>query len=225
MAAVAAIAGVGMMVCCSSSVAAFMMGGDGDDDSSGSGGGGGGGGGGGDGADDSDDDTLDPDRVCPRTVSAQRTDASGGWGMNLSFKCGDETAQIGKGTANKMTAGPLTLAAGACPETVDKTNWLGTATYNDKFGITMSECIDPGETCPRTVSARRTDANGGWGMNLKFKCGDETAEIGNGTANTMTTPTPININEISCPGTVSKANWLGTATYNDKFAITVSDCQ
>ena len=138
MAAVAAIAGVGMMVCCSSSVAAFMMGGDGDDDSSGSGGGGGGGGG----ADDSDDDTLDPDRVCPRTVSAQRTDANGGWGMNLSFKCGDETAEIGNGTANKMT-----------------------------------------------------------------------------------TPTPININEISCPGTVSKANWLGTATYNDKFAITVSDCQ
>ena len=45
MAAVAAIAGVGMMVCCSSSVAAFMMGGDGDDDSSGGGGGGGGGGG------------------------------------------------------------------------------------------------------------------------------------------------------------------------------------
>jgi hypothetical protein len=32
MAAVAAIAGVGMMVCCSSSVAAFIMGGDGDDD-------------------------------------------------------------------------------------------------------------------------------------------------------------------------------------------------
>jgi len=33
MAAVAAIAGVGMMVCCSSSVAALMMGGDGDDSS------------------------------------------------------------------------------------------------------------------------------------------------------------------------------------------------
>jgi hypothetical protein len=32
MAAIVAIAGVGMMVCCSSSVAAFMMGGDGDDD-------------------------------------------------------------------------------------------------------------------------------------------------------------------------------------------------
>ena len=32
MAAIAAIAGVGMMVCCSSSVASFMMGGDGDDD-------------------------------------------------------------------------------------------------------------------------------------------------------------------------------------------------
>ena len=32
MAAVAAIAGVGMMVCCSSSVASFMMSGDGDDD-------------------------------------------------------------------------------------------------------------------------------------------------------------------------------------------------
>jgi hypothetical protein len=168
---------------------------------------------------------VDPDRACPRTVSAQRTDANGGWGMNLSFKCGDETAQIGNGTANKMTAGPLTLAAGACPETVDKTNWLGTDTYPDKFGITMSECIDPGETCPRTVSAQRTDANGGWGMNLRFKCGDETAEIGNGTANKMTTPTPININEISCPGTVSKANWLGTDTYPDKFAITVSDCQ
>ena len=39
MAAVAAIAGVGMMMCCSSSVAALMMGGD--DDSSGGGGGGG----------------------------------------------------------------------------------------------------------------------------------------------------------------------------------------
>ena len=32
---------------------------------------------------------VDPDRACPRTVSAQRTDANGGWGMNLSFKCGD----------------------------------------------------------------------------------------------------------------------------------------
>jgi hypothetical protein len=52
MAAVAAIAGVGMMVCCSSSVAALMMGGD-DDDKKAAGGGGGG--------DDSDsDDDSEP---------------------------------------------------------------------------------------------------------------------------------------------------------------------
>jgi hypothetical protein len=133
-----AVAGVGLMVVCSSSVAAaMMMGGDGDDDSSGSGGGGGGGGG----ADDSDDDTLDPDRVCPRTVSAQRTDANGGWGMNLRFKCGDETAEIGNGTANKMTTPtPININEISCPGTVSKANWLGTDTYPDKFAITVSDC-------------------------------------------------------------------------------------
>jgi hypothetical protein len=211
MAQVAMIAGLGVM-CLSSSVGAALMMGGGEED------------GGADGAGGADS-APDPDRVCPRTVTAKRLDAPGGWGMNLRFQCDDEEVTIGPGGANEVTSGAVSLAAGACPEEVNQTNWLGTDTYGDRFGITMSECLDAGETCPRTVTAKRLDASGGWGMNLRFQCDDEEVTIGPGGANEVTSPTPVNINKLSCPEEVNKTNWLGTDTYGDRFKITVSDCQ
>lgn len=89
-----------------------------------------------------------------------------------------------------------------------------------------SNDIDVGKTCLRKVTAKRIDYNGGWGMDLKFKCANETVEIGphHGSGNEVTSSTPVNINKLSCPGEVGKWNWLGTDTYGDRFQITTSDC-
>ena len=81
------------------------------------------------------------------------------------------------------------------------------------------------KVCSRNVSAKRVDAPGaGWGMNLHFKCGESTAQIGNSSTNVKTTPQPINIAKLGCPKVVNKSNWSGTDTYPDKFEISVSDC-
>jgi len=89
-----------------------------------------------------------------------------------------------------------------------------------------SNDIDVGKTCLRKVTAKRIDYNGGWGMDLKFKCANETVEIGpqQGSGNEVTSSTPVNINKLSCPGEVNKSNWLGTDTYGDRFQITTGDC-
>ena len=56
------------------------------------------------------------------------------------------------------------------------------------------------KVCSRNVSAKRLDAPGaGWGMNLHFKCGESTAQIGNSSTNVNTTPQPINIAKLGCP--------------------------
>ena len=80
------------------------------------------------------------------------------------------------------------------------------------------------KVCSRNVSAKRLDAPHGWGMNLHFKCGESTAQIGNSSTNVKTTPQPINIAKLGCPKVVNKSNWSGTDTYPDKFEISVSDC-
>ena len=81
------------------------------------------------------------------------------------------------------------------------------------------------KVCSRNVSAKRLDAPGaGWGMNLHFKCGESTAQIGGSSTNVKTTPQPINIAKLGCPKVVNKSNWSGTDTYPDEFEIGVSDC-
>ena len=52
-------------------------------------------------------------------------------------------------------------AVKALDEAVTKDNWLGGHTYGDSFSISTTD---------DTVTARRSDANGGWGMNLQFVC-------------------------------------------------------
>ena len=48
-----------------------------------------------------------------------------------------------------------------CPTTVDKTNWLDGYNYGDTFSVAQNA---------DRVTITRTDHNGGWGMNLKFRC-------------------------------------------------------
>ena len=119
-----------------------------------------------------------------------------------------------------------TVSKTACPAVIDKTNWLGGHTHPDTFDITVSECIDPGETCPRDVTVVRTDNPVNWGMDLQFKCDDETIAVGNDSSGTATkTVGPYNLNKTSCPVMVNKSNWLGGHTHPDTFDITVSECQ
>ena len=49
----------------------------------------------------------------------------------------------------------------SCPSVVSKSNWAGTETYGDTFKITQSGT---------TLSAKRMDNGGGWGMNLRITC-------------------------------------------------------
>ena len=48
-----------------------------------------------------------------------------------------------------------------CPTTVDKTNWLDGYNYGDTFSVVQTG---------NQVTVTRTDHNGGWGMDLKFRC-------------------------------------------------------
>jgi hypothetical protein len=209
MSQVAIIGVLGLMICCSSSSAAMLMMG-GDDDTSTTG---------------PSSTGPAPSRECTRTVTVTRTDSNTGWGMPLEFKCGDETINVGPESSNQpKTVGPYELAADACPPSIDKNNWLGGHTYGDTFDIKLSECIDL-KTCPRNVTATRTDSNTGWGMPLEFKCGDQTVAIGpQSSGQSKTTAQPVNINQIACPSVVDKSNWLGGHTYGDTFDISVSDC-
>ena len=66
---------------------------------------------------------------------------------------------IGSSNSNTKTA---TVSAGCtCPSVVSKANWVGGETHEDKFAI---------EQTGTSLTARRTDANGGWGMDLKISC-------------------------------------------------------
>ena len=83
--------------------------------------------------------------------------------------------------------------------------------------------------CLRTVYAKRLDSGGGWGMNLKFKCGDELVTIGRGSANKVTS-NPLLLAGGMCPTRVDKSNWSKShlpdhhKDVGDSFAIKVSDC-
>lgn len=48
-----------------------------------------------------------------------------------------------------------------CPNVVSKKNWGGDARYGDTFSATPNGM---------SLTIRRTDSNGGWGMNLVVKC-------------------------------------------------------
>jgi len=50
-----------------------------------------------------------------------------------------------------------------CPRYVSRSNWAGTDTYRDTFRIYNS-------ASSTYLWAKRTDRNGGWGMNLKVYC-------------------------------------------------------
>ena len=79
------------------------------------------------------------------------------------------------------------------------------------------------QVCKRTISATRRDANHGWGMSLRFKCGDTEVSIGNSDQQEKT----IYSNGVatgSCPSRVDKSNWLGGDTYGDYFDIVEGPC-
>jgi len=102
-------------------------------------------------------------------VCATRTDAKGrGWGMQLAVKVGRIAAvRIGSSRSNTRCA---KIADGfTCPEKCLKTEVDGLkcrangdfAGANDAFKLTVKD----GKVC-----AQRTDAKGGWGMNLSVNC-------------------------------------------------------
>ena len=59
---------------------------------------------------------------------------------------------------------PISNSNIKCPSEISKANWLGTATYGDKFKITH---VTGGITVVRSDTGNNKH---GWGMNLQFKC-------------------------------------------------------
>ena len=69
------------------------------------------------------------------------------------------TAQAGSSSDNSKI---VDIDGGyTCPTSIDKSNWLGSYTYGDTFSVSHTG---------HTLTIRRTDSSGGWGMDLKFKC-------------------------------------------------------
>ena len=50
-----------------------------------------------------------------------------------------------------------------CPTQVTESNWDTLVSHHDTFAITVSQAS-------KTITATRTDASGGWGMDLRFTC-------------------------------------------------------
>ena len=161
-----------------------------------------------------------------RTVTVKRMDAGGldghGWGMNLEFMCGDSKVSIGnsRGSQTQSTVVNTPMFASDCAARIDKSNWLGGYGYGDFFDVTVGECP---KKCKRTISATRKDANHGWGMNLKFKCGDAEVVIGN-SDQAEKTVFYDNVATGTCPSRVDKSNWLGGDTYGDYFDVVMGEC-
>ena len=62
-----------------------------------------------------------------------------------------------------------------CPTTVDRTNWLGTDTYNTEFDIEQITAFDGTSTITISVVRDAWDLNSGtegqgWGVDLRFHC-------------------------------------------------------
>ena len=152
-----------------------------------------------------------------------------GWGMNLQFMCGDSKVHIGnsRGSQTQSTVVNTEMLPDDCPARIDKSNWLGGYGYGDFFDVTVGECPPPPpppvQVCKRTISATRRDANHGWGMGLRFKCGDTEVTIGN-SDQVEKTVFYDNVATGSCPSRVDKSNWLGGYGYGDYFDIVMGDC-
>ena len=178
--------------------------------------------------------TAPPPKSCSgRTVTVKRMDPNGldghGWGMNLQFMCGDSKVHIGnsRGSQTQSTVVDTPMFANDCAARIDKSNWLGGYGYGDFFDVTVGECPPPPpppvQVCKRTISATRRDANHGWGMSLRFKCGDTEVTIGN-SDQVEKTVFYDNVATGSCPSRVDKSNWLGGYGYGDYFDIVMGDC-
>ena len=162
--------------------------------------------------------------TCSRAVTARRLDANHGWGMNLRIKCGTDTVTIGNSDRQTKTVYSNAGIKG-CPSNVDRNSWVGGDRYGDRFDITMGPC-QPEQTvqCRRTVTATRLDANHGWGMNLRFRCGGQVVSIGSSGSRSRSTTTSFTMSDGQCPGEVNRNNWEGHDRYGDRFAIKVSGC-
>jgi len=162
--------------------------------------------------------------TCSRAVTARRLDANHGWGMNLRIKCGTDTVTIGNSDRQTKTVYSNAGIKG-CPSNVDKNSWVGGDRYGDRFDITMGPCQpEQAVQCRRTVTATRLDANHGWGMNLRFRCGGQVVSIGNSHSRSRSTTTSFTMSDGQCPGEVNRGNWEGHDRYGDRFAIKVSGC-
>ena len=75
--------------------------------------------------------------------------------------CEDVTVRVGRSASGSKTVGADVTE---CPHRVDKSNWHGGHTHQDRFEIYVWRT--------GAVTARRIDACGGcaWGMDLEFLC-------------------------------------------------------
>ena len=171
-----------------------------------------------------------PQAKCRRSITVERGDSNAAWGMDLRFKCGTNVVDVDSSTSSVKTVTPnFELTPGDCPSRVSKHNWLGDEDYDDWFKIRVNECLPPPpppppSECRRRITVRRGDKNDGWGMDLRFKCGDRVLDVGNSQGRYKYVNTDFRLSKNSCPSRVDKGNWLDHHTYGDFFDITVGDC-
>jgi hypothetical protein len=78
------------------------------------------------------------------------------------------------------------------------------------------------ETCPRFVTVTRTDGDG-WGMDLKFKCGDKVVSVGSSQGKSKTVKVD-GIVDGSCPSIVDQKDWFGGHEHSDTFTVSNGPC-
>jgi len=97
----------------------------------------------------------------------------------------------------------------------------GDGVEDEPEGANVAEATN----CSRQVTATRTDTGNpahGWGMNLRFKCGDTLVPIGSSGGGPKSHT--VKFDGTGCPSEINKSNWEGNDTYPDTFEISVGEC-
>ena len=163
------------------------------------------------------------------------------------WKHADNTIQgsVGKGLwgSTETLEDHVDIKIDECLDKCNNNDECSGATFNPKKDNGLSACwlrkgrgqLENGlysdfgykkqKVCDRKVTAERVQQSNGWGLDLKFKCGDTEVNIGSSSGNnSKTSSASYSLSENSCPTRVDKSNWSNSEQYGDWFDITVSDC-
>eukprot|EP00808_Paulinella_micropora_P025706 g58617.t1 len=176
-------------------------------------------------------------------VSVRRTDSTSGWGMDLRFECCPAASSVIPqwGTcspSDTCVSGTVCCVAPAdTTKTTCRPSWdcktTGSSTIrcgsdwtnaNSRCGTACSSDANcpSGQRCFRDLSLTPCGGGNTVAPPTSPPCTEVEVRVGSSGGNSKTVTASTSV---TCPATVSRANWLGGYTWPDMFAVTTSGSQ